>query len=291
MKKVSVYFIIAVALISTFFAVCSCGGGNRGTEKNPQEENSPNQDADLNISIFLDLSNRLVRDMTPNQTYRDTAIISYVCDYFRKATLGPQILNSTNKIKVFFYPTPATPGIANVARELNVDIAALSGMDKRKAVDNLKSNFLKNLNLIYSETIKVQQWVGCDIWDFFSSKKVDSQCIRKGARNILLILTDGYIYHANNRITEGANAHSFILPQTLANPSSSLIARRTDVPLNNLEVLMLEVNPYQPQHRDQMKKIIGDWFTAMGIKKYAIAETDANMTNTETIIKNFLEEK
>lgn len=53
---------------------------------------------------------------------------------------------------------------------------------------------------------------------------------------------------------------------------------------------MLEVNPYQPQHRDQMEKIIGDWFTAMGIKKYAIAETDANMTNTETIIKNFLDE-
>lgn len=53
---------------------------------------------------------------------------------------------------------------------------------------------------------------------------------------------------------------------------------------------MLEVNPYQPQHRDRMEKILGDWFTAMGIKKYSIAETDANMTNTETIIKNFLDE-
>lgn len=281
MKKIFVYSIILFAVICTAFATHSCGN---------KEQTSQAQDKALNISIFLDLSDRLVRDnQTPNQTYRDTAIINYVCDYFREATLGPQILKNSNKIKVFFYPTPADPEISTVAKGLSVDIGEKKGVEKRKAIDGLKSQFQTNLGQIYEETIKEQEWVGCDIWDFFSSKKVDAQCIRKDARNILVILTDGYIFHANNKINEG-NAYSYILPQTLANPSSSLIARRKDVPLDNLEVLMLEINPYQPQHRDQMEKIIGDWFTAMGIKKYAIAETDANMTNTETIIKNFLDE-
>ena len=44
----------------------------------------------LNVSVYLDLSDRLVRDLTPNQTYRDTAIINYLIDYFKGQTLRPK---------------------------------------------------------------------------------------------------------------------------------------------------------------------------------------------------------
>lgn len=92
--------------------------------------------------------------------------------------------------------------------------------------------------------------------------------MKKDARNILIILTDGYIFQANNKIKDG-NAFSFILPATLQNPQSSLIARRTDVPLDNLEVLVLEVNPYQPQHRDKMVQVMTDWFQAMELRMWS----------------------
>ena len=233
------------------------------------------------------MSDRLVRGMQPNQTYRDTAIVGMACDYFKTATLGPQILKSENKIKVFFYPTPSGASIATVAKGLSVDVGALKGVERRKAVEGLKTQFQENLAHIYDETVNAKNWVGCDIWDFFSSKKVDAQCVKKDARNILIILTDGYIFQANNKIKED-DAYSYILPATLQNPQSSLIARRTDVPLDNLEVLVLEVNPYQPQHRDKMVQVMTDWFQAMGVKNVVISETDANLDNTETIIKNFL---
>ena len=276
MKK-SIIGIIALFVLVTFF---SCGGRTPKKVVEPQS---------LNISVYLDLSDRLVRDLTPNQTYRDMAIINYFVDYFRNQTLGPAILKSENKMKVFFYPTPNDTEISTLAQGLSVDIGEKLGVDKRKALDEMKDVFQKNLARIYEETLKAQKWVGCDIWDFFSSKKVDDLCVKKGARNIVVILTDGYIFAENNKINE-VKAYSYILPQTLAVEGSSLIDRRKgDLKNKNLEILMLEVNPYQPNQRDKMVKVLEDWFSSMGVEKFVVAETDANLTNTQTIIKNFLD--
>ena len=276
MNKLLVSIIAAFGVVALF----SCGGGQKKEVVAPQP---------LNISVYLDLSDRLIRDLTPNQMYRDTAIINSLVDYFRSKTLGPTILKSENKMKVFFYPTPDDSEIATLAQGLSVDIGSKQGVAKRQALDEMKGVFQKNLAHIYEETLKAQKWVGCDIWDFFSNKKVDNLCIKNGARNIVVILTDGYIFAQNNKIKED-NAYSYVLPQTLAVEGSSLIDRRNgDLGDKGVEVLMLEVNPYQPSQRDKLVKVLEDWFKAMGVEKFVVAETDANLTNTQTIIKNFLE--
>lgn len=276
MNKLLVSIIAAFGVVALF----ACGSGQKKEVVTPQP---------LNISVYLDLSDRLIRDLTPNQTYRDTAIINSLVDYFRSKTLGPTILKSENKMKVFFYPTPDDSEIATLAQGLSVDIGSKQGVAKRQALDEMKGVFQKNLAHIYEETLKAQKWVGCDIWDFFSNKKVDNLCIKNGARNIVVILTDGYIFAQNNKIKED-NAYSYVLPQTLAVEGSSLIDRRNgDLGDKGVEVLMLEVNPYQPSQRDKLVKVLEDWFKAMGVEKFVVAETDANLTNTQTIIKNFLE--
>ena len=161
---------------------------------------------------------------------------------------------------------------------------------KRKALEDMKNVFQKNLSSIYEQTLTEQKWIGCDIWDFFSNKKVDNLCIKNGARNILVILTDGYLFAEGNKIKEDY-AYSYILPQTLAIDNSSLIDRRNgDLKGKGLEVLFLEINPYQHSHRDKMEKVLEDWLNNMGVEKFVIAETDANLTNTQAIIKNFLEQ-
>ena len=273
--------IFSVVTLMAILSVSSCDGGQKKEIVTPQP---------LNISVYLDLSDRLIRNLTPNQTYRDTAIINYLVDYFRSQTLGPTILKSENKMKVFFYPTPSDSEISTVAQGLSVDIGSKQGIEKRKALDEMKGNFQNNLAHIYEETLKEEKWVGCDIWDFFSNKKVDNLCVKNGARNIVVILTDGYIFAENNKIKEDNNAYSYILPQTLAIDGSSLIDKRNgELKGKGIEVLMLEVNPYQPNQRNKMIEILENWFYAMGIEKIVIAETDANLTNTQTIIQNFLE--
>lgn len=282
--------ITGIIAIFVFAVLSSCGGGSKAGDKKVYGDGSPKVNKTLNISVYLDLSDRLVRDLTPNQTYRDTAIINYIVDYFRNSTLGPQILKSENKMKVFFYPTPSSTEISTLADGLSVDIGAKKGIDKRKALDDMKGVFQKNLAQIYDETLKEKNWIGCDIWDFFSNKKVDNLCVKKGARNIIVILTDGYIFAENHKLKEG-DAYSYILPQTLSVANSSLIDRRNgELKDKGLEVLILEINPYQPAQRDKMESVLNDWLHAMGIEKTTIAETDANLTNTKTIIKNFLDE-
>lgn len=280
----STLFLITILI----YFVVSCGNKDKKGMGSIDEAVLDNTHQALNISIFLDLSDRLMRDnVIPSQMSRDTAIICNVLDYFKKQTLGPQILKSKNSIKVFFYPVPSHPQIVTLANDLSVDMASLNGKDKRIALENMKGKFQECLTQIYGKTISEQNWPGCDIWDFFSSKKVDIQCIRKGCRNILFILTDGYLYDANHKIEDG-NAYSYILPQTLSNPNSSLIVKRDG--LENLEVCILEVNPYNMKHKDQMILILEKWLLDMGIKKenLSIAETDVS-SNIEKVITCFLE--
>jgi hypothetical protein len=240
----------------------------------------------LNVSIYLDLSDRLKRDLTPSQKDRDTAIVGFMADYFRGKTLGPQILKSKNKMKVFFYPAPQDSGIATLADELCVDMEKLKGVEKRIAVDSMRNKFNRNLDIIYEKTIKQDKWPGCDIWDFFSSKKVDAQCMREGYRNILVILTDGYLFDENHKVQNGDSC-TFVTPGTLSNPNSALITKRKG--LEDLEVRILEVNPFDIKHRDKLVSVLENWLKDMGVKEQNITVSETDLpTNTQTIIESFL---
>lgn len=271
---------IAVGLyglvIIMVLALTACSG-QKAKEKT-------NKELPLNITIYLDLSDRLTRPMTPSQKDRDIAIIRNVLDIFTQKCITEKILQTKNRIKVVFYPTPADASIAARASKLEIDMASMEGKAKRKALKEGTQLFSDNLGHIYDETLQERNWTGSDIWDFFSDKKVDQLCIKNGYRNIFILLTDGYLFQADNKQQQG-DAYNYILPQTLAVPNSSLICKRKG--LDNLEVLMMEINPYQPQQKDKMKAVLGQWLQQMGVHKVEIVETDLP-SNTKPVIEDFL---
>ena len=128
-----------------------------------------------------------------------------------------------------------------------------------------------------------KNWIGSDIWGFFK-KQIDTYCIREDARNIIVILTDGYLFYAPNKIKDGDN-YNYILPQTLMNPNSGLIVSRQG--LENIEVLMLEINPYDPKHQDKIESVLQNWLKDMGVQKMFVGETD-QPSNTKLIIDKFM---
>lgn len=280
---------ILITIVCSTILIGSCGSSgtkSNETETKKEQKVTPQSDKSLNISIYLDLSDRLKRDITPSQKDRDLAIVSFITDYFKAQTLGPKILQSKNNIKVFFYPAPQSSDIATLASDLSVDMQKFTGKDKRIALEEMKEKFTKNLTAIYDKTIEQDNWPGCDIWDFFSNKNVDTQCIRKDFRNILVILTDGYLFDEKHKVQEG-NAFSFVTPSTLKNPNSSLIVKRKG--LEDLEVRILEVNPTDINHRDQLVSVLENWLKGMGVKEENITVSETGLpTNTETIIESFL---
>ena len=288
--------------IIAIIAFASCGNskcsGKNSADIESQDESikivTSQSDKPLNISIYLDLSDRLKRDLTPSQKDRDLAIVGHIADYFRAQTVGPKILQSKNNIKIFFYPAPNSSDIATLAEDLCIDITKFNGVEKRVVLDgdanqgklSLKERFNKNLSAIYDKTLEANQWPGCDIWDFFSNKNVDTQCIREGFRNILIILTDGYLFDEKHKVQEG-NAYSYVTPATLRNTNTSLIVKRTG--LENLEVRILEVNPTDIKHRDQLKTVLENWLKGMGVKEENITVSQTDLpSNTQTIVDSFL---
>jgi hypothetical protein len=278
MKKKVLLIVTSVVFMAALTCLMSCEGCG-------VKPKTVSKDIPLNISVYLDLSDRLVRgQLTPSQKDRDMAIVQNVADILKKKSFGPKLLQCENHLKVFFYPTPNNSEITTLAEKLEVDLASLQAGKKKTALQTMSGDFAKSLDQIYTQTIKTSKWTGSDIWGFFSNKVVDTQCIRKGNRNILIILTDGYIFDANNKVNEG-NAYSYILPETLVVPNSKLMAKRKG--LGNLEVLMLEVNPYKQTDREKMIHVLETWFKEMGVKKFAVADTDLP-TTTKTVIDNFL---
>lgn len=283
--------IIAIVALASCSTQCpkKTESAGEGAGKGVSQSDKP-----LNISIYLDLSDRLKRNLTPSQKERDLAIVGHIADYFRGQTVDPKILQSKNDIKVFFYPAPNSSDIATLAEDLCIDITKFNGVEKRVVLDgdanqgkpSLKERFNKNLSAIYDKTLEANQWPGCDIWDFFSNKNVDTQCIREGFRNILIILTDGYLFDEKHKVQDG-NAYSYVTPATLRNPNTSLIVKRTG--LENLEVRILEVNPTDINHRDQLKNVLENWLKGMGVKEENITVSQTDLpSNTQTIVDSFL---
>lgn len=284
MKFKSLSVIIACAAM----LLCSCGGGAKTSNDGYKEgENTAtvNTNKPLNISIYLDLSDRLVREMTPDQKDKDIQIVNYMAEILKNHSVAQKILPSRDRIKVFFYPAPNDSKISLLSNDLEMDLSKAQPAEKKKILTEFQEKFATSLNQIYDATLQAHNWIGSDIWGFFK-KQIDTYCIREGSRNIIVILTDGYIFHAQNKVKQGDN-YSYILPQTLSNPKSGLIVSRQG--LEDLEVLMLEVNPTDPKQQDQMEAILQNWFSGMGVKKFYVGETD-QPSNTKLIIDKFMKE-
>lgn len=276
--SLSVLFIVALIILT------ACGGGKNSSSTSERTATAADQSKKpLNVSIYLDLSDRLEREMAPSQKERDIEIVKYLSEIVKNHAVAQKILPSKDRIKVFFYPTPNDSKIALLSQDLEMDLSKAQPSEKKQVLLDFQEKFNTSLTKIYEATMQGKNWIGSDIWGFFK-KQVDTYCIREDARNIIVILTDGYLFYAPNKQKDGDN-YSYILPQTLSNPNSGLIVSRQG--LENLEVLLLEVNPYDPKHQDQMETILQNWFRSMGVHKIYVGETD-QPSNTKLIIDKFL---
>lgn len=279
-------FIASLVLVLLAFVACNnkkCttdGGTDTATAQNTINSAS----MPLNITIFLDLSDRLTRDLTPSQADRDTAIIGNITRKFQQLCVKQKITNTKNSMQVLFYPTPQETNIANIAEGLRIDCSKLTIAEKKEKLIDLPSNFSQGLSTIYKKTMEEKAWIGCDIWGFFNNGEAKKKCVREGYRNVIVIFTDSYIFHVANKIKQG-DAYSYILPQTLENPNSTLIPSAEKYP--NLEVLILEADFYKAEHRQRVKTILETWFKEMEVKKYDFNETDLPST-TNQIVDNFM---
>ncbi|HTM65360.1 MAG TPA: hypothetical protein VL093_03510 [Flavipsychrobacter sp.] len=296
-KQTSLILLISLIILS-------CNSTDKKTLESQENIAVSKFGKQLNISVLWDLSDRIspsIHKEQPTNAERDISIIKYFADYLKADMDKKGAFMAKGKLKVFFSPNPSDQNINTLASKLDVDLSKKDVKEKKQVYDNIASDFEQTSKQITDLTIKTSKWDGSDIYRFFKNDVAD-YCIAKDTtyRNILVILTDGYIYDKNSMGKIG-NKSEYILPQLLnslglrnANFKSifetkncGLISTRSD--LNNLEILVLEVNS-EANHKDDedvIKLYLQKWFAEMKTKRYEIYNTDLP-DNTKKRIANFL---
>lgn len=280
------------------FIISSCGDSNHSKEEE-SKNNIGNGAAKLvspgerqyNINILWDLSDRIdtvKNPSSPQHHQRDIEVIKNIVSIFKSDIQKKGAYKAKSKFRIFFNPEPGNPSINNIARSLVYDLSSYSGSGsnkkKKEAYDSIENVVSKNTyeiyRLIVEENVGKNQWEGSDIWSFFKNDVKDF-CIDPNPdyRNILLILTDGYVYHKDSKSKQG-NRTSYLLPEVIKvfrnnnkwkeafdKGDYGLISTRKD--LQDLEILVLEISPTKGNKGDEdiLKAYLAKWFEEMGVQK------------------------
>lgn len=295
--------VVFVILLGAF--ACSNNTSNDSSGKKDQAPLSTTVvNTNLNISLLLDLSDRISIEKHPNQTMeyyqRDLGYISAVANAFTKHVRKKKIQRVNDQLQVYFDPAPSDKSINQLSSELKVSLNRKN--ITKDLVLGIPALYEKNTTKIYDLAIKDNNFIGSDIWGFFK-KNVRDYCLKDEMRNILIILTDGYIFHENSSFAEDNHTTYVTYPlikrlglatrkwqEKMDQDSISLIKANNN--LQDLEVLVIGVNPEgnNPYEADIINKYWSDWFNSMGITSFKIREAELP-SNLEGLINDFILKK
>ncbi|MEH3113757.1 hypothetical protein [Pedobacter terrae] len=253
----------------------------------------------LNISFLLDLSDRIDPKKNPGIYQRDLQYIKSVQKAFVNQIKGKKILLLKDQMQVFFNPLPNIPNIDQLSEQLKVEFNPKTSKNDFLNIDRV---YNQNPAKIYQSAIKDHNYVGSDIWRFFKSN-VQLYCIKPAHRNILVILTDGYMYHKTSIMQVGGKSSyitaDYLSTKKLVTANYQKIMKQNNLGfiafpynLKELEILVLGINPSvkNPYEEDVIKQYWGDWFKAMRVKKFELLTNDLPSA-LEPVITNFINGK
>jgi hypothetical protein len=302
-KNLIIVLVVSVIVIVGIIVTMNFSSSKTDDEETSVEEQEVMSEVlsnkPLNITILLDLSDRITKSQNPSNTDRDIAIVKNIVSAFRADLSKRKLVVMDGSIKVLFYPTPQDPNIVSLAQDLELTVSKNTPNLKDLITTPLLDNkFETNLRSIYEKALAQNKWPGCDIWNFIKSKQ-NLYINDAKYRNMLIIVTDGYVFHQNAKFSSGKR-YSYLLGSNIApyrdpvnyetkikNDDFGLISTKND--LSGLEVLVLEVNPEtgKPVDYDIIKLVLSNWFTEMGASKCEVYQTDLPSI-TKKNIENFM---
>lgn len=247
---------------------------------------------DLNLTVFLDLSDR-IKDHVPGSTMkdRDIEVMEQITSAFKDHIKMKKLRQMDDHVKVIIEPMPNETSIVS-------EIKALQFEANKKitlaSLENMPNIFRKGLDKIYGFAEEAKSFQGSDIFGFFKSEKVRQYAISEDKDNVLVILTDGYIYHKDNLIKDGSRK-SYVTGTSLSssgvekinwqniikNDNHGLIRLNADLNMNvhypDLEVVVIGLDAgekHQNFGADIIKAYWREWLKDMSISKVSFIEND-----------------
>ncbi|WP_353780109.1 hypothetical protein [Winogradskyella sp. 3972H.M.0a.05] len=257
--------------------------------------------ADLNISVLIDLSDRISPEKYPNPTMnyyeRDIGYINSIVEAFETHLVNKKYIKLNDYIQLYLDPEPADKSLNAKVNSLKIGITKDNATKERiHSISNLYDSITTQ---IYEAAIRDNKFIGSDTWRFFKSK-VNDYCIKSGYRNILIVLTDGYVFHKNTKY-EDQNQTTYLIPQLIR--SNKLTGSNWEelmkeknfglIPANQnldeLDVLVLGINPHNnsPFEEDVITAYWQNWLEQMGVNHAEVKGADLP-SNMNSIVSKFI---
>lgn len=254
----------------------------------------PTDKRHLNINVLVDLSNRIdpkADPKQPGQYERDLAVVRHLALMFRADVIQKTTFATEASLRVFFHPEPNDPAIQQASDKL-VAVCEKGGMDaarrNRALFRDLDSNLSLGMRTIHQKTLASGNFPGSQIWRFMKDE-ARLKCVKDTAkfRNLLVILTDGYLYHQANKQRAGNRYNYFErnLPHFTRFRDQGVLAREFDrddygimafdSDLSGLEVLVMEVSPMaaHPEDYDIIRAFWTKWLKELKVARYEVFKT------------------
>ncbi len=299
MKRIKRLTLVTVIVISCLAMGCSNSKQNDDVQKS-QQKNYKN----LNLTILIDLSDRISQKKNPGQVKNDLKLISNIIEIFKIHLAEKGVVNSEDKIKVIYYPEIGNDALNSVIDSLNIDFTKMSFVERKRIFSQLSKRFNENLIKVYEFASMMSEYPGSDLFNYFKHRLIDD-CVIDDSNfvNLLVILTDGYIFHKDAMYRVG-NRFSYLAPksyqvQMFRNRSDwekifdqqdyGLI--NTNLDLSRLNIIAAQFNPIpqSPKDFDILNKYWSKWFEEQKLKSnnYKILRNDNPVLNIP-IIENFI---
>lgn len=300
-KSIWKYQILFFTITLLVIPIISCNSVDKQKE-NERKNFSDQHHKNLNVTILIDLSDRISIKKNPDQYKKDIKFINNVLDAFKAYLNKKGVVESEDKIKLIFYPLSMDELYQEIADSLNIDFGKYDFGYRKLIYENISSIYNRQLLKLYSVASNSKVYTGSDLFNYFKHRVVDD-CILPDSSfiNLLIILTDGYIYDKNS-VYRQDNKFSYLIPEA----QHVRIFRKLNnweehfeknnyglIPLNNdlsaLSILVGEVQPikYSPKDFDIIKKYWSEWLEKQKVKNYKIIKSDINTLNRD-IIFNFI---
>lgn len=315
-----------IKLLPCFILFLSCSSKTSDENRNINKNQLDIITEHYNITVSVDLSNRLNQKLYP-KAVSDTEIVHMVAE-----NMFPKILNhrrTMNQLDLFTigFINKKQINAYNVNTErMSIDFSKFKTQSQRidyirNSYQNEKKIFIKEFNKLYDNA--VQKPYGSDIWTYFqqgiddfvvkkevNSTKTGNRILTNKYRNILILLTDGYIETIFNNKEYDLTAGEIVefrkkylqsgeksLESFLQKNPDFKIRPVTNPLLEDLEILVLELYDrtdtnagasVHPTDLEIMKVIWTDWLKCSKVKKWELYPKSSNKVETEKIILRFL---
>jgi len=302
MKLNRVILSMALAIfIPAIFVGCTTEDAKEKRGTDVVKTNSKKQN--LNISILLDLSDRISPAKHPNRAMefyeRDLGYIESIAKGFENHLSSKPIRQDDDQLNIYFEPEPLNPQINNLAKKLKLSFTKFN--TTKESISKISPQYISASTQIYKLAIAEKKFLGSDVWGFFKNK-VNDYCIKPDHRNILFVLTDGYMFHEDSKFMEG-NRSSYLTPELIKNLKLNTSKYKEQIEKNrygfvkananlkDLEVFVLGINPAKgnPFEGDLIQKYWTDWFKEMKVKSFVIKQADLP-SNLDVLIQQYVSE-